>query len=139
MRENLVTVPPEAGAGSGKTTHQTSEDSRGVEGLPEATRKVVKDELQGHNHFNPNPIFLILILIIVIITTLLAHHKATKCQVNAVQAPLEMRVASRLSYEKYTFLTEGGAVIPYYCNQHEIQLGLQNRKDDTTSRVLRDS
>ena len=47
MRENLVTVPPEAGAGPGKTTHQTSKDSRGVEGLPEATRKVVKDELQG--------------------------------------------------------------------------------------------
>ena len=87
MRENLVTVPPEAGAGPGETTHQTSEDSRGVEGLPEATRKVGKDELQGHNHFNPNPIFLILILIIVIITTLLAHHKATKCQVNAVPSP----------------------------------------------------
>ena len=50
MRENLVTVPPEAGAGPGKTTHQTSKDSRGVEGLPEATRKVVEDELQGHNY-----------------------------------------------------------------------------------------
>ena len=49
-RENLVTVPPEAGAGPGKTTHQTSEDSGGVEGLPEAAREVGKDELQGHNH-----------------------------------------------------------------------------------------
>ena len=28
-------------------------------------------------------------------------------QVNSVQAPLEMRVASRLSYERFTFLTEG--------------------------------
>ena len=107
-RENLVTVPPEAGAGPGKTTHQTSEDSGGVEGLPEAAREVGKDELQGHNHHRYNSNYLM-----VITTTLLSEdHKAAKCQVNAVQAPLEMRVASRLSYEKYTFLTEGGGV--YY-------------------------
>jgi len=45
------------------------------------------------------------------------HEKWAKMnsKVNAVQAPLEMRVASRLSYEKYTFLTEGRTIRPQGC------------------------
>merc|ERR1719237_1642664 len=36
-------------------------------------------------------------------------------KVNSVQAPLEMRVASRLSYERFTFLTEGRTIRPQGC------------------------
>ena len=104
------------------------------------TLEELRDYQKQHEKWAKMNSKVIIILIIVITTTLLSEdHKAAKCQVNAVQAPLEMRVASRLSYEKYTFLTEGGGILPYSCNQHETQLGLQNRTDDTTSRVLRDS
>ena len=48
--------------------------------------------------------FLHLSIIIVIVIDVMMLCKS---QVNSVQAPLEMRVASRLSYERFTFLTEG--------------------------------
>ena len=77
------------------------------------TLEELRDYQKQHEKWAKMNSKVIIILIIVITTTLLSEdHKAAKCQVNAVQAPLEMRVASRLSYEKYTFLTEGGGV--YY-------------------------
>ena len=75
------------------------------------TLEELRDYQKQHEKWAKMNSKVIIILIIVITTTLLSEdHKAAKCQVNAVQAPLEMRVASRLSYEKYTFLTEGGAI-----------------------------
>ena len=77
------------------------------------TLEELRDYQKQHEKWAKMNSKVIIILIIVITTTLLSEdHKAAKCQVNAVQAPLEMRVASRLSYEKYTFLTEGGGI--YY-------------------------
>jgi len=45
------------------------------------------------------------------------HEKwaSMNSKVNSVQAPLEMRVASRLSYERFTFLTEGRTIRPQGC------------------------
>ena len=109
----LFAVPPEAGTGFGETTHEAAEDIGGAERLSEAARKVGKDELQGDLIIN-FLFFSISIDIIIIndsssswspmVTILLMLYKS---QVNSVQAPLEMRVASRLSYERFTFLTEG--------------------------------
>ena len=106
-------MPPEAGTGFGETTHEAAEDIGGAERLSEAARKVGKDELQGDLIIN-FLFFSISIDIIIIndsssswspmVTILLMLYKS---QVNSVQAPLEMRVASRLSYERFTFLTEG--------------------------------
>ena len=68
-------------------------------------------------------------------------------QVNSVQAPLEMRVASRLSYERFTFLTEGQIialplkwwVMKEMIRKNTIIMQIFFRKNNTTSRMLRDS